>query len=179
VSPSAGTVRQNSFITSKRNQNQSTMSPFLTRSIGCLSLNAEPAVHRTTNSAFVVIKQLSNRSPGCVIQSQNGLSWKGPSEAARCHSLQCTGTATAPVVLRAPSSLTLAVSNYRAFRFIDQTRRTKQQRRGVRRASFSSLQYEDKNISFPGFGQTHSFRAFFLSTLCLLRRLMGSSLPDL
>ena len=109
MSPSAGTVRQNSFITSKRNQNQSTMSPFLTRSTGCLSLNAEPAVHRTTNSAFVVIKQLSNRSPGCVIQSQNGLSWKGPSEAARCHSLQCTGTATAPVVLRAPSSLTLAV----------------------------------------------------------------------
>jgi len=37
------------------------------------------------------------------------LSWKGPSKAAWCHSLQCTGTATAPAVLRAPSSLTLAV----------------------------------------------------------------------
>ena len=37
------------------------------------------------------------------------MSWKGPSEAAWCHSLQCTGTATAPAVLRAPSSLTLAV----------------------------------------------------------------------
>jgi len=34
---------------------------------------------------------------------------KGPSKAAWCHSLQCTGTATAPAVLRAPSSLTLAV----------------------------------------------------------------------
>ena len=116
---------------------------------------------------------------GDLIELQHPWSWKGPPKAAWCHSLQCTGTATAPAVLRAPSSLTLAVSNYRAFRFIDQTRRTKQQRRGVRRASFSSLQYEDKNISFPGFGQTHSFRAFFLSTLCLLRRLMGSSLPDL
>ncbi len=37
------------------------------------------------------------------------MSWKGPSKAAWCHSLQCTGTATAPAVLRAPSSLTLAV----------------------------------------------------------------------
>ena len=35
--------------------------------------------------------------------------WKGPPKAAWCHSLQCTGTATAPAVLRAPSSLTLAV----------------------------------------------------------------------
>ena len=37
------------------------------------------------------------------------MGWKGPPKAAWCHSLQCTGTATAPAVLRAPSSLTLAV----------------------------------------------------------------------
>ena len=43
------------------------------------------------------------------MESWNGLGWKGPPKAAWCHSLQCTGTATAPAVLRAPSSLTLAV----------------------------------------------------------------------
>ena len=35
--------------------------------------------------------------------SQNGLNWKGPLKAIRSHSLQCTGTPTAPSVLRAPS----------------------------------------------------------------------------
>ena len=54
---------------------------------------------------FLLSEQLSE-VPKHHIESPN---WKGPSKAIWSHSLHWTGTPTAPSVLRAPSSLTLAV----------------------------------------------------------------------